>query len=158
MKAAKMAPQAVLLPIDMEEYRRYSRQFKAAVRAITPLVEDRGVDEIYIDLTEAVGAQADPWPRAREVACQLKEAVHAATGLSCSIGVTPNKLLSKIASDLDKPNGVTVLRHDDVPLRIWPLPASRAWSTAGGRSSGSRRSSSWPARAPALGRRDRALR
>ncbi len=125
MKAAKMAPQAVLLPIDMEEYRRYSRQFKAAVRAITPLVEDRGVDEIYIDLTEAVGAKADPWPRASEVACQLKEAVHAATGLSCSIGVTPNKLLSKIASDLDKPNGVTVLRHDDVPLRIWPLPASR---------------------------------
>ena len=125
MKAAKMAPQAVLLPVDMEEYRRYSRMFKAAVRAIAPQVEDRGVDEIYIDLTEIIGPQPDPWPRASALAHELKQAVRSATGLSCSVGVTPNKLLSKIASDLDKPNGVTVLRHEDVPGRIWPLPASR---------------------------------
>ncbi|HPU54639.1 MAG TPA: DNA polymerase IV, partial [Burkholderiaceae bacterium] len=125
MKAAKLAPQAVLLPVDMEEYRRYSRRFKAAVRAVAPQVEDRGVDEIYIDLTEAIASHPDPWAHARTVALELKQAVHQATGLSCSIGITPNKLLSKIASDLDKPDGVTVLSHDDVPRRIWPLPASR---------------------------------
>ena len=45
--------------------------------------------------------------------------------MSCSIGVTPNKLLSKISSDLDKPDGLTVLMHEDVPSRIWPLPVSR---------------------------------
>jgi DNA polymerase-4 len=55
----------------------------------------------------------------------LQAAVHAATGLGCSIGVAPNKLLAKICSELDKPGGITILRHDDVPTRIWPLPCRR---------------------------------
>ena len=58
-------------------------------------------------------------------ACRLKEAVKAATGLTCSIGVTPNKLLSKICSDLDKPDGLTLLEPRDIPARIWPLPARK---------------------------------
>src|SRR5690606_4427742 len=57
-----------------------------------------------------------------EIAARIQEAVHAATGLTCSIGVTPNKLLSKIASDLRKPAGLTALREADVPQRLWPLP------------------------------------
>ena len=127
MKAAKLAPDAWLLPADFDQYRHYSRQFKEAVRAIAPLVEDRGIDEIYIDLTDIVltGNPADPWTRAREIALQLQSVVRAATGLSCSIGVTPNKLLSKIASDLEKPGGVTVLRAADIPARIWPLAARK---------------------------------
>ena len=127
MKAAKLAPDAWLLPADFDQYRRYSRLFKEAVRAVAPLVEDRGIDEIYLDLTALV-AQAepsDPWARAREIALQLQSAVREATGLSCSLGVTPNKLLSKIASDLQKPGGVTVLTADDIPARIWPLPARK---------------------------------
>lgn len=123
MKAAKLAPDAWLLPADFDQYRHFSRLFKQAVRAIAPLVEDRGIDEIYIDLTGLVGDGA--WPRAREVALQLQTAVHEATGLSCSIGVTPNKLLSKIASDLHKPGGITVLGMEDIPERIWPLPARK---------------------------------
>ena len=126
MKAAQLAPDAVLLPADFDEYRRYSRLFKDAVRAVAPEVEDRGIDEIYIDLTdlvmhEAPDAALDPWERAREVAARIQQAVHEATGLSCSIGVTPNKLLSKIASDLEKPGGLTILREADIPTRIWPL-------------------------------------
>lgn len=122
MKAAQLAPQAVLLPVDFDEYRRYSRLFKAAVRNIAPLVEDRGIDEIYIDLTDVPGAQADG---GRQVGQQLREAVHAATGLTCSVGVSPNKLLSKICSELDKPNGLTLLAEADIPTRIWTLPAKR---------------------------------
>ena len=57
MKAAQLAPDAVLLPVDFEQYRHYSRLFKAAVRAVAPLIEDRGIDEIYIDLTDVPGAQ-----------------------------------------------------------------------------------------------------
>ena len=59
MKAAALAPDAVLLPVDFDEYRQYSRLFKAAVRAIAPVIEDRGIDEIYIDLTDLPGAQDD---------------------------------------------------------------------------------------------------
>ncbi len=129
MKAAALAPDAVLLPVDFDQYRHHSRLFKAAVHAIAPQLEDRGIDEIYLDLTEVPGAQdtreEDPWWGARELAKRLKQAVFDATGLSCSIGVTPNKLLAKLCSDLDKPDGLTMLRHDDIPARIWPLPAGR---------------------------------
>ena len=130
MKAAQLAPEALLLPADFEEYRRYSRMFKNAVRAIVPCVEDRGIDEIYIDLTEAVASEVDPvsegaWLRARAAAESIQRAVRDATGLSCSIGVTPNKLLSKIASDLEKPGGLTLLRQADVPTRVWPLPVRK---------------------------------
>jgi DNA polymerase-4 len=122
MKAAQLAPDAVLLPIDFDEYRKYSRLFKAAVRQVAPLVEDRGIDEIYIDLTDIPGAQDDA---GLDIARRLKQAVRDATGLSCSIGVTPNKLLSKICSDLEKPNGLTLLAEEDIPTRIWPLPAKK---------------------------------
>ena len=128
MKAAKLAPNAVLLPADFDEYRRLSRAFKAAVRAIAPEVEDRGIDEIYIDLTALVaGDWADPLARdrARALGAKLRAAVDDGTGLSCSIGITPNKLLSKVASDLEKPGGLVVLARDEIPARIWPLPARR---------------------------------
>jgi DNA polymerase-4 len=124
MKAAKLAPDALLLPADFDAYRRYSQLFKETVRAIAPEVEDRGIDEIYIDLTALVcenTAESEQWARAGETAAALRRAVQAATGLSCSIGVTPNKLLSKIASDLEKPGGLTLLREADIATRIWPL-------------------------------------
>ncbi len=129
MKAALRAPQAVLLPTDFEQYRAYSRRFKAAVAELAPLIEDRGIDEIYIDLSDLPGAGEsvahDPHGGVRAIALDLKNNVRRATGLSCSIGVTPNKLLSKIASDLDKPDGLSLLTHADIPQRIWPLPARR---------------------------------
>jgi DNA polymerase IV len=122
MKSAMLAPDAVLLPVDFDEYRKYSRAFKAAVRAMAPIVEDRGIDEIYVDLSELPGVHDD---RGRGVGETLKAAVREATGLSCSIGITPNKLLSKIASELDKPDGLTLLDHADIPARIWPLAARK---------------------------------
>jgi DNA polymerase-4 len=118
-----------LLPVDFEEYRRYSRLFKAAVAEVTPLIEDRGVDEIYIDLSQVPGVHDalahDPLGGVRAVAQEIRNSVRRATGLNCSIGVTPNKLLSKIASELDKPDGLTILTLQDLPTRIWPLPVRR---------------------------------
>lgn len=132
MKAAQLAPDAILLPVDFEAYRRYSRRFKAAVATIAPKIQDNGIDEIYIDLTAVAlaehaeaDADDDPWWRARDVARAIKEAVRGATGLTCSIGVAPNKLLAKIASELDKPDGLTLLHPADIPTRVWPLPAKR---------------------------------
>ena len=129
MKAALRAPDAILLPTDFERYRHYSRLFKAAVAEVAPLIEDRGIDEIYIDLTDVPGAQDtmgfDPTGGVRALAQEIRNNVRQATGLSCSIGVTPNKLLAKIASELDKPDGLTVLTAAEVPSRIWPLPVRR---------------------------------
>jgi DNA polymerase-4 len=122
MKSALLAPDAVLLPVDFDEYRKYSRLFKAAVRSIAPIVEDRGIDEIYVDLSELPRVHDDA---GRAAGLGLKAAVRDATGLSCSIGITPNKLLSKIASELDKPDGLTLLTHADIPARIWPLAARK---------------------------------
>lgn len=126
MKAAKLAPDAVLLPADFDAYRHYSRLFKDVVRGIAPQVEDRGIDEIYIDITGLVAASAadgapDPWARARSIATDIQRAVREATRLSCSLGITPNKLLSKIASELNKPAGVSVIRPDDIRSVVWPL-------------------------------------
>ncbi len=129
MKAALLCPQAVLLPTDFDEYRRYSRLFKAAVAEVAPVIEDRGIDEIYIDLSDLPGAQDavghDAAGGVRAIAQEIRNNVRSATGLSCSIGVTPNKLLAKIASELDKPDGLTVLSAAELPLRIWPLPVRR---------------------------------
>ena len=134
MAAARLAPGAWRLPADFDAYRRYSRRFKDAVRAVAPAIEDRGIDEIYIDLTEVVpvghALAAEPATgevpdRALLLARAIKAAVRAATGLSSSIGIAPNKLLAKIASDLDKPDGITILAAADVARRIWPLPARR---------------------------------
>ena len=115
MKSAALAPDAILLPANFDAYRHYSRLFKAAVATIAPQIEDRGIDEIYIDLS---ASESDTLPLAQSI----KDAVFAATGLRCSIGISPNKLLAKIASDLDKPDGLTILGLDDVPQRLWPLP------------------------------------
>ncbi len=142
MKAAQKAPDAILLPTDFDEYRQYSRLFKAAVRAVAPQVEDRGIDEIYIDLTELVAArlpsddeagrieandtrEADTWWSAREIARELKQAVRDATGLSCSIGLAPNKLIAKIASELDKPDGLALITEREIQPRLWLLPVRR---------------------------------
>jgi DNA polymerase IV len=129
MKAAALAPDAVLLPVDFDEYRRYSRRFKAAVAEVAPVIEDRGIDEIYIDLSDVPGVGEavghDPHGGVRAVAQDIRNNVRRHTGLSCSIGVTPNKLLAKIASELDKPDGLTLLAEADIPLRIWPLPVRR---------------------------------
>jgi len=134
MKAARLAPEAYLLPTDFVAYGQYSRRFKAAVRTIAPRVEESGIDEIYIDLTNvglppdvSVADETAPAARerARRVAKSIKDVVRAATGLSCSIAVTPNKLLSKIASEFGKPDGLTVLFVEEIPARIWPLPARK---------------------------------
>jgi DNA polymerase-4 len=122
MKSAVLAPDAVLLPVDFDEYRKYSRLFKSAIREIAPLVEDRGIDEIYADLSALPGVDHDA---GRATGWAMKAAVRERTGLTCSIGITPNKLLSKIASELDKPDGLTLLGHADIAARVWPLAARK---------------------------------
>ncbi|MDR1887821.1 MAG: DNA polymerase IV [Zoogloeaceae bacterium] len=118
MHSARLAPDAILLPARFDAYRDASSRFKAAVTSIAPVIEDRGIDEIYIDLTNIPEATLP-------LVGRIKTAVFDATGLTCSVGIAPNKLLAKICSDMDKPNGITVLAAADIPARIWPLATSK---------------------------------
>jgi DNA polymerase-4 len=122
MKAAKLCPQAILLPVDFDEYRRFSRAFKATILEIAPLMEDRGVDEVYIDFTDVPGGQREG---GRVLARLIQKAIFDRTGLTCSLGVAPNKLLAKMASEFDKPNGISIVHEGDLQTRIWPLAARK---------------------------------
>ena len=118
MKAAKLCPQAVLLPLDFEEYRRFSQRFKEIILEIAPLMENRGVDEVYIDFTEVPGGQREG---GRVLARLIQKSIFETTGLTCSIGVAPNKLLAKMASEFNKPNGISIVYDMDLQEKIWPL-------------------------------------
>ena len=118
MKAARLCPQAIVLPVDFDEIRRFSRLFKATIAEIAPLVEDRGVDEVYIDFTEVPGGQREG---GRVLARLIQKSILDATGLTCSIGVAPNKLLAKMASEFNKPQGISIVFETDVQEKIWPL-------------------------------------
>lgn len=118
MKAAKLCPQAIVLPVDFEEVRKYSRLFKSTILEIAPLMEDRGVDEVYIDFTDVPGGQREG---GRVLARLIQKAIFEATGLTCSVGVAPNKLLAKMASEFSKPNGISIVHAADLQSRIWPL-------------------------------------
>ena len=116
--AHKLCPQAVFLAVDFAEYRRYSALFKAAMHGVSPLMEDRGIDEAYLDITEVLGSS-------ESIGREIKRRIAENTGLTCSIGIASNKLLAKMASELDKPDGLTILGAGDLESRIWPLAARK---------------------------------
>lgn len=122
MKAAKLCPQAIVLPVDFDEVRRYSRTFKSVIREIAPVVEDRGVDEVYVDFTDVPGGQREG---GRVLARLIQKSIFDATGLTCSIGVAPNKLIAKMASEFNKPKGISIVYEEDVQTKIWPLPVRK---------------------------------
>ncbi len=118
MKAAKLCPQAILLPVDFAQYRHYSQRFKAIITDIAPVMENRGVDEVYIDFTHVPGGQRQG---GRVLARLIQKAIFDDTGLTCSVGVAPNKLLAKMASEFNKPNGIAIVHEEDLEPMIWPL-------------------------------------
>lgn len=118
MKAARLCPQALLLPVDFAEYRRFSRRFKDIILSIAPLMEDRGVDEVYIDFTHVPGGQRQG---GRTLARLIQKSILDDTGLTCSIGVAPNKLIAKMASEFNKPHGISIVHEGDLQSVIWPL-------------------------------------
>ncbi|MES3003596.1 MAG: DNA polymerase IV [Pseudomonadota bacterium] len=122
MKAAKLAPHAIVLPVDFEEVRKYSRMFKSTIAEIAPVVQDRGVDEVYIDFTDVPGGQREG---GRVLARLIQKSIFDKSGLTCSIGVAPNKLIAKMASEFNKPNGISIVYEEDVQTTIWPLPVRK---------------------------------
>lgn len=118
--AYKLCPHAVFLPVDYQEYARVSEKIKDILSRFCPLMQDVGIDEAFLDIS-----QIDKPPE--EIAKEIKLAIKQETGLTCSIGIAPNKLLAKIASDMQKPDGLTIIVKDDIENRIWTLPARKLW-------------------------------
>ena len=118
MKAAKLCPDAILLPADFEQYRHYSRRFKEIVMRHASQMQDRGIDEVYAEFTDAVDGCVEG---GRVLARRMQEEIEQTTGLTCSIGVAPNKLLAKLASEMNKPRGITILDEQDLQPCVWPL-------------------------------------
>ena len=114
--AHRRCPQAILIPRDIGLYRRASRKVMDVLRRFSDRIEVAGLDEAYLDLTDC------PAPKAR--ARQLKREVHAETRLVCSVGLAPNKLLAKIASDLEKPDGLCVLEPERMLDAVGDRPAT----------------------------------
>jgi DNA polymerase-4 len=122
MKAAKLCPDAFMLPVDFDQYRHYSQRFKTIITDIAPVMENRGVDEVYIDFTHVPGGQREG---GRVLARLIQKAIFDDTGLTCSVGVAPNKLLAKMASEFNKPNGISIVQPEDLQRLIWPLPCRK---------------------------------
>ncbi|OAO89109.1 hypothetical protein AXX17_ATUG04400 [Arabidopsis thaliana] len=116
-QAERICPDLLLIAPDFDLYRKYSRGFRQIAGAYTPLLESVSIDECYLDIT---GSSQFGSPI--EIAEQIKHRVKEELGLPCSIGIAPNKLLAKMASDMRKPDAVTVLRRRDVPKLLWSQP------------------------------------
>jgi DNA polymerase IV len=120
-QAKKLCPQGIYLPVRMSRYKEVSRQVMDILEGISPLVEQVSIDEAFADIT---GTEALHGPPAA-LASEIKAAVKAATALTCSIGIAPNKFLAKIASDWKKPDGLVVIGEEDVAAFLGVLPVSK---------------------------------
>ena len=118
--AYKLCPHAVFLPVDMEAYSRESERIKNILRRFTPLIEDVGIDEAFLDIS-GIDKPSE------EIAKEIKRQINNETKLTCSIGVAPNKLLAKIASDMEKPDGLTIILPDERAHILQPLPVRKLW-------------------------------
>lgn len=115
----KKCPELIVIQPDFHLYRKYSRAFMDIAYEYTPLLQAVSIDECYLDIT---GSKQFGTPL--EIASQIQQRIRHELGLPCSIGIAPNKLLAKMASDMKKPNGITVLRIRDVPKLLWDKPCS----------------------------------
>jgi DNA polymerase-4 len=122
-RALRLCPQAVVLPPRHRLYRDYSRRVMAVLGEASPLLEQMSIDEAYIDLTECTSDWQDCVDLAREIQARVRDEVR----LSASLGVATNKLVAKVASDHDKPGGLTVVRPGEEAAFLAPLPVRVLW-------------------------------
>ena len=115
--ALEKCPQLVVVQGDYAWYEELSRRFFNYVKRFSPYLEPASIDECYIDVTEAIRA----YKRPLDLAWRIQKGVYEDLRLPCSIGVGPNKFLAKMASDMRKPMGITVLRRQEIKRKLWPL-------------------------------------
>ncbi len=116
-EALRKCPNLIIIEPNMSIYSEYSRNFFDYFYKITPLVEPASIDEGFLDITDVCEPQ-----NAIQLAEEMQQYLLANLHLPCSIGIAPNKFLAKMASDMKKPLGITVLRKREIPEKLWPLP------------------------------------
>ncbi len=121
--AKRLCPQAVIVAGHFHRYRELSEQVFGIFERYTPLIQPLSIDEAFLDVTGSLRALGP----AERIAREIKAAIRRETGLTGSVGVAPNKFLAKLASDMDKPDGLTVIRPEDVDRVLPPLPLGKMW-------------------------------
>lgn len=116
--ALKLCPDLLVIEGHYDFYRQLSQDFIETIQSFSKLIEKASIDECYVDVSEVIQRYRYPL----DLAVNMQKAIFQRTGLTCSIGVAPNLFLAKMASDMKKPNGITVLRIRDVKEKLWPLP------------------------------------
>ena len=122
-KAKRLCPGGIFLPVRMSRYQEISKQVFGIFHRFTPLVEPISIDEAFLDVTDSIRLFGQPG----NIAKKIKQIILTETGLTISAGVAPSKFVAKIASDIDKPDGLTVVHPDDVRDFLDPLPVKKMW-------------------------------
>ncbi len=122
-QAWKLCPHGAYVPVRMERYVEVSRQVMEVLHRFTNLVEPLSIDEAFLDVSGSTALFGAPEQIARAIKKQIREA----TGLCASVGVAPNKFVAKIASDLKKPDGLVIVKQDEVEEFLRELPISKLW-------------------------------
>ncbi|MFA9452479.1 MAG: DNA polymerase IV, partial [Candidatus Aminicenantaceae bacterium] len=121
--AYKKCPQAVFVRGDMQKYVRISRQIFTILERFTPDVEPISIDEGFLDITGSYHLFGTPEDTCRKIKAMVREE----TGLTASIGMAPNKMTAKIASDLEKPDGLVIVSREGLLGFLHPLPVQKLW-------------------------------
>ncbi len=119
-EALELCPQLVVVKGNHDLYEELSRKFIDLIKSYTPLVEQASIDECFADMSSVILN----FKRPLDLAWQIQKNLEQELNLKCSIGVAPNKFLAKMASDMKKPMGITVIRKQEVKTKLWPLPIS----------------------------------
>ncbi len=123
VRARRLCPDAVFLPPDFESYKAHSNRFREVLLAVTPLVEPISLDEAFLDVSGAFLLFGEP----DAIAARIRREVLDEVGVSCSVGVGPSKLVAKLASKQAKPDGLVIVRRDEVRGFLDPLPVRALW-------------------------------
>jgi DNA polymerase-4 len=119
-EAFRRCPDALYLRPDMEKYRHYSQQVFQILETITPVVEAASIDEAYLDVSGLEKLSGTP----ETIGLEIRQRIHAGTGLTASVGIGPNRLLAKLGSEYRKPDGLTVIHPEQVLDFLAPMPVS----------------------------------
>lgn len=120
-QAKRLCPHGIFMPVNMRRYKEVSRQIMQIIDHISPLVEQISIDEAYVDITGTETLHGS----STELAEMIKQSINTRTSLTCSIGIAPNKFLAKIASDMNKPDGLTIIEEQDVTAFLRSLPITK---------------------------------